>query len=162
MEPFSPQDPISKLLDRSGPIEPRGNFTQNVLREARQTPQDRGWLAAFRAWMTESPSAVPAFRMTAAAAIVTICAIAWWNNPGAAGLPLPSAPTVAEAPTAPVVTPEPAPTQVATVEESAVLDEVPLLPEVEMQWQNLDHLDALLAVEDTSVLSDRQIAFFLY
>jgi hypothetical protein len=48
MEPFSPQDPLTKLLAQARKIEARSNFTQNVVRAARQTPQDRGWLAAVR------------------------------------------------------------------------------------------------------------------
>lgn len=39
MEPFSPQDPVSKLLAKARPVEPRPNFTQNVLRAVRQSPQ---------------------------------------------------------------------------------------------------------------------------
>lgn len=39
MEPFSPQDPLGKLLGQARPVEPRPNFTQNVLRAVRQLPQ---------------------------------------------------------------------------------------------------------------------------
>ena len=49
MEPLSPQDPIKHLLAQAREVEVRPNFTQNVLRAARQTPQDRGWLAGLRA-----------------------------------------------------------------------------------------------------------------
>lgn len=39
MEPFSPQDPLGKLLGQARSVEPRPNFTQNVLRAVRQLPQ---------------------------------------------------------------------------------------------------------------------------
>lgn len=158
MEPFDPNDPLSKLLARARPVEPRGNFTQNVLREARQTPQDRGWWVVARAWMLGSASSVPALRIAAACAAVAVAALAWWGQqPGLNDQPA-IAVTVSPA--------EPAPAGVAgipsTAQEFALPEEIPLVPTVETQWQNLDHLDALLAVEDTSMLSDSEVAFFLY
>ncbi len=161
MEPLDPNDPLSKLLDQARSIEPRGNFTQNVLREARQTPQDRGWLASVRSWLTDTPAAVPAFRLAAMTAILTIVAVAWWKQESAVS----SAPSVAEVipePPAPVQSMAAKSSPVEIVDSESLLEESPLVPEVETQWQNLDHLDALLAVEDTSMLSDSQIAFILY
>jgi hypothetical protein len=37
-----------------------------------------------------------------------------------------------------------------------------LVPEVETQLESLDYLDELLALEDTSGLTDREIAYLLY
>ena len=37
-----------------------------------------------------------------------------------------------------------------------------MVPEVETQLESLDYLDELLALEDTSALSDREIAYLLY
>lgn len=162
MEPLNDQDPISKLLAQARPVEPRGNFTQNVLREARQTPQDRGWLSGVLALFSGSASTPPVFRLAAAAAaaaVVALIAFAWVQQG------TDETPTVAVTAPAPEVA---TPAVVASVpvatssEETLFADEIPLLPEVETQWQNLDHQDALLAVEDTSMLSDSEVAFFLY
>jgi hypothetical protein len=51
---------------------------------------------------------------------------------------------------------------VAEPESSAAAVEAPLVPEVETQLESLDYLDELLALEDTSALSDREIAYLLY
>ena len=58
MDPIPPNDPLWKLLGQSRRVEVRPNFTQNVLRAARQTPQERGWFARLRTW--RPPRSVPA------------------------------------------------------------------------------------------------------
>ncbi|MGV3660163.1 MAG: hypothetical protein ACO1TE_08255, partial [Prosthecobacter sp.] len=103
MEPFDPQDPLTKLLAQARRIEARSNFTQNVLRAARQTPQDRGWFAALRAWWSENstPAGQWAFAGGVAAALVLTVAVLQMQPDAAA-------PQMAEKLTVPVAAPAPA------------------------------------------------------
>ncbi len=144
MDPFDPQDPLTKLLAQARRIEARSNFTQNVVRAARQTPQDRGWLAALRAWWGESSAPVGrwAFAGGVAAALALTLTVLQMQ-PAATTLP-----QVAEQ------SPTPA------VEMSA--PELPLLLADETPWETAYQTEALLAVEDTSQLTDSEIGFLLY
>lgn len=54
MDPLTPDDPLWKLLGQSRPVELRPDFVRNVLRAARQTPQDKGWLASLKARWQEA------------------------------------------------------------------------------------------------------------
>ena len=143
MEPFSPQDPIRKLLDQSREVSARPNFTQNVVRAARQTPQERGWLAGLRAWWSENP-AKGGLALASGAAVAVMLAFAW----------MPSQPV-----DGPSVAASPAPVQ---VEDLSFVDEMPLLPTAEAAWQGSMETESLLAVEDTSLLTDSDISYLLY
>jgi succinate dehydrogenase hydrophobic anchor subunit len=50
MEPLSPNDPLHTLLGRARPVEPRPDFTQNVMRAVRQVPQSLGYWERVQAW----------------------------------------------------------------------------------------------------------------
>lgn len=152
MEPFDPQDPLTKLLAQARRIEARSNFTQNVLREARQTPQDRGWFAALRAWWEEGSSSAPvgrwAFAGGVAAALVLTVAVLQMQ-PDASSAPQVAGKSATPAVAAPVV---------------AVV-EVPVLPDMpaaESAWETAYQTEELLAVEDTSQFTDSEIGFLLY
>jgi len=136
MEPFSPQDPISKLLAQARRIEARSNFTQNVVRAARQTPQDRGWLAALRTWSEDVSFAAPAAKWAFASVSVAAIALA-----------------MVIFQTQPAVTPQ-------IVQQN--VPELPLLPAAETPWEATYDTQALLAVDDTSQLTDSEIGFLLY
>lgn len=137
MEPFSPQDPLTKLLAQARKIEVRSNFTQNVVRAARQTPQDHGWLAAVRAWWTEAMN--PAGKWAFAAGVTAAIAL-----------------TVAVLQTQPETTSQ-------IVEKAVVpVGELPLLPAAETPWETAYQTEALLAVEDSSQFTDSEIGFLLY
>ncbi len=136
MEPFSPQDPISKLLAQARRIEARSNFTQNVVRAARQTPQDRGWLAALRTWWEDVSFAAPAAKWAFASVSVAAIALA-----------------MVIFQTQPAVTPQ-------IVQQN--VPELPLLPAAETPWEATYDTQALLAVDDTSQLTDSEIGFLLY
>lgn len=141
MEPFSPQDPVAKLLAQARKIEARGNFTQNVVRAARQTPQDRGWLAALRAWWEDASYTPSAGKWALAGGAVAAIVL-----------------TFAVLHTQPVATPQ-------LVEQRAPapeLLEIPLLPAAETPWENAYQTEALLAVEDTTQFTDSEIGFLLY
>lgn len=141
MEPLEPNDPLWKLLGKGRAVEPRPNFTQNVLRAARQTPQTRGWWAKLSEWFSDHPSSLP--RLATGAAIVAVLGISLASQFS----PDHSSMQVAKVPS--VTTP------------TAVAAEPPLLA-VETQLENLDQVSALLALEDTSTLTDSEISFLLY
>lgn len=143
MEPFSHQDPIRKLLDQSREVNVRPNFTQNVVRAARQTPQERGWLAGLRSWWSENP-AKGGLALASGAAAAVMLAFAWMPDQPAAG------PTL-------VMVPDP-----VQVDNISFVDEMPLLPTAEAAWQGSMETESLLAVEDTSLLTDSDISYLLY
>lgn len=138
MEPFSPQDPLRQLLGQARDVEVRPNFTQNVVRLARQTPQDCGWLASLRAWWQEN-TALGGLSVAGGAVAALVLAFVFMQ---------PDQPVlIVKAPV------EPAP---------AVFDESPLPAETEAAWESSLHTEALLAVEDSSQLTDSEISFLLY
>ena len=142
MEPLSPEDPIAKLLAQARAVEVRTNFAQNVVRAARQTRQDRGWLAALHTWWEDVSLAAPAAKW--AFATVTLAALA---------LALvifqtqPAAETQLAKQEAPVM---------------AVPDMPLLVAAAETPWEATFDTQALLAVDDTSQLTDSEIGFLLY
>lgn len=141
MEPFSPQDPIRKLLAQAREAKVRPNFTQSVLRKARQTPQDLGWLASLRAWWEETPLFSG---LSIAGCALAALALAWVTLQ-----PAVTAPSVADQ-------------SVHTPLSAAALDEMPILPESEVAWESPLHTEALFAVEDSSQFTDSEISFLLY
>lgn len=142
MEPLDPKDPLWNLLGRSRRIEARPNFTQNVLRQARQTPQEHGWLARLRGWWSASEQR-PAGLAWAVAAAIALAAGAVLL------LPVGSGPQVA---------------QETPAEVPALLLEAdfPLVDGYDTQWQNLEQMGDLLAVQDSALLTDREIHLLLY
>jgi hypothetical protein len=139
MEPFSPQDPLTKLLAQARDIEVRSNFTQNVVRAARQTPQDRGWLAALRGWWEETGWFAPQAKWSFASAVTLMAVVAL----ALLQTPPDTMPQVVEKAVAPVA-------------------ELPLLPAAETPWETAYQTEALLAVEDTTQFTDSEIGFLLY
>lgn len=142
MEPLSPQDPIAKLLAQARAVEVRSNFAQNVVRSARQTPQDRGWLAALRIWWEDVSFAAPAAKWAFATVTVAAMALA-------------------------LVIFQTQPATEAQVAQQRVpviaAPDLPLLPEAaETPWEATFDTQALLAVDDTSQLTDSEIGFLLY
>lgn len=154
MEPFDPQDPLTKLLAQARRIEARSNFTQNVLRAARQTPQDRGWLAALRAWWMESSASGGrwAFAAGVTAALALTVAVLQMQ-------PETAAPQVVHHVPAPAA---PASGVDAAPETSLAVSGMPDLPATESAWEASYQTAALLAVEDTTQLTDSEIGFLLY
>ncbi|MCX6852795.1 MAG: hypothetical protein NTY98_28230 [Verrucomicrobia bacterium] len=142
MEPLSPQDPIAKLLAQARAVEVRTNFAQNVVRAARQTPQDRGWLAALRTWWEDVSFAAPAAKWAFATVTVATLALAlviFQTQPSAE-------PQLAKQETPVMAVPD-----------------LPLLAAAaETPWEATFDTQALLAVDDTSQLTDSEIGFLLY
>lgn len=146
MEPLTPNDPLWKVLGKARPVEPRSNFTQNVVRLACQTPQDRGWLARVKGWWQEHDSAPSGLTWAAVAAVVLAAGLALYQ-------PETSTPTVAATSTS-----LSAGVQLAESTET----DFPLVPEFETEWKNLEQVGDLLAVHDTSLLTDSEINILLY
>ena len=144
MEPLPPNDPLWNLLGKTRPVEPRPNFVQNVVRAARQTPQDRGLVAWLKGWWRgERHSPVTLAWVTAAVVLVVgVLSISL--------SPVDSVPQVA------------APSAKPVVEEVLVTEADFLVPEFETQWEGLTQMGDLVAVQDTSELTDSEIRMLLY
>lgn len=156
MEPFDSQDPLTKLLARARKIEARSNFTQNVLREARRTPQDRGWLAALRGWWEEAPLLASHGKWSLASGVAIIAFVAVAVLQVQPGTTTPQ--VVHHVPAAPAVAPV-----VQAVSETSVAESgLPDMPAAETAWEASYQTEALLAVEDTSQFTDSEIGFLLY
>lgn len=144
-DPLQPNDPLWNLLGKAKQPEIRGNFVPDVLREARQTPQSRGWWTGVVEWFQDSPAALPRLAVAAAAVAALV------------GL------TVMQ-----ISSPQPQQAEVAAAinitetSQSPAVAEPPLVADVESQWENTEHIDALLAMEDVSTFTDSEIAFLLY
>lgn len=145
MEPLTPNDPLWKVLGQTKKVEVRPNFAQNMVRLARQTPQDRGWLAQIKGWWQEQPVARIGLGLAAAAALALTTASIVLQPEST----IPAQVTV----TAPV------PTNELTVTTEV---DFPLIPEFSTEWQNLEQVGDLLAVHDTSLLTDSEINLLLY
>lgn len=153
MEPFPPNDPVFKVLGKARPVEPRPNFTQNVLRAIRQEPQrETLWEQLREKWVTwVSPRALWAGSGTAFAALMAV-----WvgvqvlhDHPANDG----SSPLASHRTSTPGL--------IATSpEESFSAVEEPV--SVATQLESMDQLSLLLAQQDTTALTDNEIALLLY
>jgi anti-sigma-K factor RskA len=148
MEPFSPQDPLHQLLGKSRQVEVRPDFTQNVLRAIRQEPEPRGLLERMREWMNGLAFSRPAYAVACAAILLAVAlpALFLWQEG--------SAPLTAQVP-AETMIPEPA-------AEPMLSEEASLETQVASELDNMNQLSVLLAQQDTSSLTDNEIALLLY
>lgn len=147
MNPLEPNDPLWNLLGKARKVEVRGNFVQNVVRAARQEPQTRSVWQRAREWMEQARAAVW-FRPALVATAVVVAAVALWN-PAA-----PQTETLAQVPAA-----SPASETIST-EDMELLKLAESLPT--MPLDSVNQMDVLLAMDDTSALTDTEIAFLLY
>lgn len=145
MEPLSPNDPLWKLLGKARPVEPRSNFLPNVLREVRNTPQQTSWWSRvsedFSAWLAglQRPALMAMAAFVIAALLVTL-------------LDRPVPETSLDVSVANMTALQP----LADEEMALIADDLSL------PTAGLDHMEALVAMEDTSSLTDNEIAFLLY
>jgi hypothetical protein len=140
MDPLIPNDPLWKLLGEARKVEVRGNFTANVLRAARNTPQERGWLHGLLATVRGESSHTWLLRPALACALVMLIA-------GVAWLPQQAAVAVKAVEATPALSDE---------------DMALIANDVDIALEGMNHLDTLVAMEDTSALTDTEIAFLLY
>jgi hypothetical protein len=145
MEPLTPNDPLWDLLGKAKPAEPRANFVQNVVREARQTPQEHGLWAKIKGWWQDSVSPSPALSWAGSAAL---CAL------------VTSITLISHQDSSSTVVSQPS----TAISEEVLLTEIdfPIVPEFESEWKNLEQTGALLAVQDTSQLTANEIHLLLY
>ncbi len=150
MDPLTPDDPLWKVLGQARPVEPRPNFTQNMVRLARQTPQERGWLAHLKGWWMEHDSARAGLTWAAAAAVVITAATLVYQ------------PVEISQPQVALNAPVPVATVPTTAEATPADLDFPLDPTFESEWKNLEQVGDLVAVHDTSLLTDSEINILLY
>lgn len=141
MEPLTPNDPLWNLLGKTRKVGLRPNFAQNVVRAARQTPQDRGWLAGVKSWWRDFELGHAGLAW-AAAAVIAVAGASFTLRPSA------EVPQMAAA--------------AAVQTEAAPVSADFMIPEFESEWQDLEQMGDLLVVNDTSVLTDREIQMLLY
>lgn len=159
MEPLSPNDPVFKVLGNAKPVEPRPNFTQNVLRAVRQVPQRETLWERCQSWFSAGFGARGTW---AGAGLAVAAALAIWVgirpadpefNPGR------------HAPVAVSTSTSPASVDVAAMTSSLEEEAFTAVEEpgsVATQFDNMDQLSLLLAQQDTSALTDSEIALLLY
>ena len=141
MEPFSPQDPLSKLLNKARPVEPRANFTANVMRAIRQAPQRESlWTRLTESWLRPQP-VFALGAVAVAASMVALWTVHPWSGNGV---------RVDGSPVADAGRP------------GMVSKAVPNENEVAAEWDGMNQLGALLAQRDPDTLSDSDMAALLY
>lgn len=159
MEPFSKDDPLHELLGKGRAVEPRPNFTQNVLRAVRQEPQRVGFWERCRAWLGEEGGWRALCQGTVAAAVMVTLSLVLWKQSGApSGSPadvVVSSGSSGSSSSTNVV-------ETAPVAVAAAAAEMPVEAVVASELESLDHLSVMLARQDTSAMTDSEIASLLY
>ncbi len=143
MEPFTPEDPLWKLMGKARPAVPRPNFTQNVLRAVRQEPQGTGFYARLMEWCAAWPLRLRLGAGMAALALAAVTGMVMLHHAG----PAPAVDVAMNT----------APLALADADMAAIADD-----DVSVPLDSLDHMDALVAMEDTSALTDTELQFLLY
>lgn len=143
MEPLTPNDPLWNVLGQAKPVKLRANFVANVVREARQTPQDRGWLSRLKTLLYEREAGQGAMAW-AMAAVVVIAGVWAFSSPEQS---------------VSVITHQ-APT--AVTEEHVLSEEELFLSSFELELKKLELESDLVAAEDTSELTASEIRMLLY
>ncbi|WP_009965074.1 hypothetical protein [Verrucomicrobium spinosum] len=160
MEPLSPNDPVFKLLGKTKQVEPRPNFTQNVLRAVRQTPQRETWWERCQSWLAHGFGARSTW---AGSGLAVTTALAIWLGVRAPEVETPPTSAAAVA-TATPFTKETTSTgalAAASLEEET-FTAVEESTSVASQLASMDQMSLLLAQQDTSALTDNEIALLLY
>jgi hypothetical protein len=166
MEPLSPNDPLHTLLGRARPVEPRPNFTQNVMRAIRQMPQSFGFWERVQAWWRGLTTPHMALAGVAAALIVGgLVVIATQPHDS-------QSPVVAQqiqAPVAQAQLQQQQPVQVQSpiyhVSAAMILAataEVAPTAAPEAESADKDPMGLLLVQEDSSALTDSELALLVY
>ena len=145
MEPLSPQDPVSKLLGKARRVEPRPNFTQNVMRAVRQLPQGLTWRERLEEWLG-GPLARPALAgVCMALLLVGFFSVRMLHTDSTPA----SHSTLAQA--------------AGSSGSLLPADEFsPADNDVSTALSNMDQLSVLLAQQDTRAMTDTEVAFLIY
>ena len=121
-------------MGKARPVVARSNFSQNVLRAVRQEPEAVDWRGKVEEWLVSWRR--PLVGGLAVALLVVTGAVLQNNYR---------------------ITPIAAVAVVPDADLAAIADE-----DVSVPLDSLDHMDALLAMEDTSKLTDTELQFLLY
>ena len=150
MDPLSENDPIYKLLGKAKSVEPRPNFTQNVLRAIRQQPQPRTAWERFKDRLADFTLPRPAYAAGAfaSAGIAALLALTLLPKTETDNSYANVTPSVSTTEITNVSTQE---TETSSIENG-----------VTSELDNIDQLSVLLAQQDTSSLTDNEIALLLY
>ncbi len=147
MEPFSREDPLYKILGKAKTVEPRSNFTQNVLRAIRQEPPVESMWAKVKECFTLHPLAIGA----TTAILLTGLSLSLLNTDTKTA----TAPDFAQVQT-------PSTTSKVTLphleEEGTAITDSTVVSEL----GDMERLSTLLAQQDTTTFSDGEIALLLY
>lgn len=171
MDPLSPNDPLHKLLGKAKPVDPRPNFTQNVLRAIRQVPQKEGvWERVQALW-----SGMSTPRLALGGAVAAL--VAGTLMVAALQQPAPQAPVVAvvaEQDPAPVVQSQPAPQAQPAAQPPVYNVSTAMIfaatagvtpasqPAPVAEVDDMDPMEVLLVQQDTSALTDSELALLVY
>lgn len=156
MEPLSPRDPLYTLLGRVRPVEPRPHFTQDVMRAVRQTPQRQTlWerMGKFFELFTSHPVACA----TAGAAVVALLGIISWPESVTPSTVTAANPAVSQA-HLPAVVDE----MLFSVTENTETSGAETAGNLSSHYSEMDPMGLLLVQEDTSALTDSEIALLVY
>ena len=161
MEPLSPNDPLHTLLGKARPVEPRPNFTQNVIRAIRQMPQSLGLWERVQAWFGGLTMPRMALAGVAAALIVGgLVVVATQQHD-------PQSPVVAQQIQTPVMQAQQQLAQPPIYHVSAAMilaatAEVAPTAGSAAQPDDMDPMGLLLVQEDSSALTDSELALLVY
>lgn len=148
MEPFTEKDPVYQLLGKAKKVEPRAQFTQDVMRAIRQEEHKTSYFRRFTASLASLWSRSPI--LTGSLATSTLALLI-----GALAL---TSPKDSPSSSIPHVAHTTAPALQAPSQEA-----FPLSSEnAESEWEKIEELDHLLAIQSTTSLTDSQIALLLY
>lgn len=150
MDPLSENDPVYKLLGKARSVEPRPNFTQNVLRAIRQEPQSRTAWERFKDQLSEFTFSrrLYATGAFASVALVALLTVALFPNAEEKNVYANVTPSLSSPP--------------ATIASTSEVETSSSENGVTSELDNIDQLSVLLAQQDTSSLTDNEIALLLY
>lgn len=158
MDPLSNNDPLHALLVKARPVEPRTDFTQNVMRAIRQVPQSQGAWARVQEWF--GSLSMPRLALAGAAALAVALAFIALQQP--VGQTSVVAHETALVPVAAAASQTHLPAVVDEMLLSATETPAVTSAAVPPDFGDMDPMGILLVQEDTSALTNSEIALLLY
>ena len=164
MEPLSPNDPLHTLLGRARPVDPRPDFTQNVMRAIRQAPQSVGLWERVQEWLGEWT--MPRMALAGAAAALIVGGLVIFATQQHDG----QSPVVAQQVQAPVVQAQqqqslPVQSPIYHVSAAMILaataEVAPTVAASAAEPEDVSPM-GLLVQEDSSALTDSELALLVY
>jgi hypothetical protein len=141
MDPLSPQDPVGKLLGHARPVEPRPNFTQNVLRAVRLLPQRLSLRERLAEWCASLSR--PALAGACGVAIAGLLAFQSLRQSDTSKV---------------ILSLSQDNTSIAVAQATGAVGD----SDVVTTLDTMDQLSSLLAQTDARAMTDTEVAFLLY